>query len=133
MKYAVLVSRILLGAVFLFFGANLILQFYKQPPMPGDAGELSRILAVTGWMKVVGLLQVIGGLLLLVGRFVPLGLTILAPIVVNIFLFHALLVPQGIPVAIVVALLEIFLIFAYRLSFRGIFSAGPEVVGSPKL
>lgn len=133
MKYALLVCRILLGALFLFSGANLILHFMHPAAMPGEAGELSRILDTTGWMKVVGLLQVVGGLLLLVGRFVPLALTILAPIIVNIFLFHALLAPQGIPIAIVVAVLEVFLIFTYRVSFRGLFSAGTEVVGTPKI
>ena len=59
--------------------------------------------------------------MLLAARFVPLGLTLLAPILVNIFLFHMLLAPSGLPVAIICVLLEAFLIWAYRRSFEGLF------------
>lgn len=128
MKIAVLVARILLGALFLFFGLNIILQFLKMPPPPGDAGVYMTVLATHGIMKVVGLLQIICGLLLLVGRFVPLALACLAPIIVNILLFHLLLVGgEGLAPGLLVALLELFLIWAYRLSFRGLFDAAPEV------
>ncbi len=132
MKYAILICRLLLGAAFVFFGANILLHFFRQTP-PGDAGTWSIIMDHSGYMRVVGLLQVVGGLLLLVGRYVPLGLTILAPIVLNILLFHIFLLPQGLPVAILVVALVSFLLFAYRQHFRGLFAAGPEVVGSPRL
>ncbi len=64
--------------------------------------------------------QVIGGLLLLIGRFVPLGLTILAAIIFNIWAFHVLMAPEGFPPALVVTLLELFLLWSYRESFAGI-------------
>lgn len=131
MKYAILIARILLGAVFVFFGANGILHFLPMTPPPGDAGLYLSLLATHKYMTVVALLMVVGGLLLLVGRFVPLALTLLGPIIINILLFHILFEPSGLPIAIAVVVLEAFLLFVYRASFRGIFSAGPEVLGSP--
>ncbi len=125
MKYAVLIARILLGLVFVFFGANIILHFLPMQPMAGNAGLFMAGIGPTGYMKVIGLVQIIGGLLLLVGRFVPLGLALLAPVVMNILLFHLFLAPSGIPVALVVVVLEGFLLFVYRASFMGIFAADP--------
>jgi len=127
MTKAILVVRILLGAVFLFFGLNAILHFFPPPPRPGDAGVYLGLLVTHHIMNFVALLQVIGGLLLLVGRFVPLALVLLGPIIVNILLFHALLAPSTAAPGVLAALLEIFLIFAYRKSFRGLFDAAPEL------
>jgi putative oxidoreductase len=72
------------------------------------------------YMYVVGALQVIGGLLLLIGRFVPLGLTLLGPVIVNILLFHIFLDPSGLPMAIVVSALALFLLWRYRENFAGL-------------
>ena len=128
MKIAILVARVLLGAIFLFFGLNIILQFLKMPPPTGDAGVFATVLATHGIMKVVGLLQIVGGLLLLVGRYVPLALALLAPVIVNILMFHLLLLGgAGIAPGLLVTVLELFLIWVYRLSFRGLFDAAPEV------
>ena len=133
MKYAILVVRILMGLMFLVAGANHIVPFMPMPAMPGDIGTLMTILMTHKFFAVVGLFQVVGGLLLLVGRFVPLGLTILGPIIVNIFLI-TVMIQHGSPIfGLILIAMEAFLIFAYRLAFAGIFSAGPEVVGSPKL
>ena len=127
MSKAVLVVRILLGAMFLFFGLNGILHFLPTPPMPpSDATTFATILMTHKYMSFVALCQVIGGLLLLVGRFVPLGLTILGPILVNILLFHFLLMPQGVAIGLIATAMELFLLYAYRLSFRGLFDANPE-------
>lgn len=128
MKIAVLIVRILLGLVFFAGGLNHII--HASPvTMAGDAGVYTNLMITTKYMTIVGLLELIGGLLLLVGRFVPLGLTILAPIIVNILLFTLLMMPQAIAVVIVMVMvaLEAFLIWAYRLSFRGLFDASPEV------
>ena len=127
MKIAVLIARILLGLLFLIFGANHIVPFLPMPSMAGDAGTFAGILAAHRFFAVVGLLQVIGGLLLLVGRYVPLGLVILGPIIVNILLFDFLIAGGGAAPGIVALILEVFLIWAYRLSFRGLFDAAPEV------
>ena len=133
MKYAVLVARMLLGLIFVVFGANHIVPFLPMPAMAGDAGTFATILNVHKYLAFVGLLEVIAGLLLLVGRYVPIALTILGPIIVNILLFSALIEHGGLAIPLLVTVLELFLIFTYRLSFAGIFSAGPEVIGSPKL
>ena len=128
MSKAVLVTRILLGVSLLFFGLNILLHFLNPPPPPGDAGVFATILATHKYMTVVGVLQVIGGLLLMVGRYVPLGLAILAPIIVNILLFHlTLLGGAGIAPALVTVVLEAFLVWVYRRSFRGLLDAAPEI------
>lgn len=133
MKYAILAARILMGLIFLVFGANKIVHFMPVQLPAGDATQFISIMAIHKWLSVVALIEVTGGLLLLVGRYVPLALTLLGPVVVNIFLYHALLAPSGLPMGIGLVVMELFLLFAYRQSFAGIFSAGPEVLGSPKL
>ena len=133
MRYAILAARVLLGLIFLVFGANHIVPFLPMPPMAGDAGVFATVLFVHKYFAVIGLLEVIAGLLLLVGRFVPLALTILGPIIVNILLFSALIAHGGLAIPVLVAVLELSLVFDYRLSFIGIFSPGPGLVGSPKL
>ena len=126
MSKAIFGARILLGLMFFVFGLNNILHFIAIPMPTGDAGLFMSILATHKYLNFVAVCQVIAGLLLLVGRFVPLGLTILGPIVVNILLYHFLLEPSGIVPGLIATALEVFLLFAYRLSFRGLFDASPE-------
>ena len=130
MKIAILIARILLGLMFLVFGANILFPFLPMPASPpSDATTFATILATHKYMAFVGLIQVIGGLLLLVGRYIPLGLTLLAPIIVNILLFHTLLAGgHGIAPGLLAAILELFLIYTYRRSFRGLFDAAPELI-----
>jgi uncharacterized membrane protein YphA (DoxX/SURF4 family) len=127
MKIAVLIARILLGLVFLVFGLNNFLHFIPMPPIPGDAGTLSTIMFTHGWITFHGVLYVIAGILLIVGRYVPVGLVILGPILVNILLFHLTLAPGGIGPGLVCAVLELFLIYAYWPAFRAIFTPKMEV------
>jgi len=128
LKIAILIARILLGLLFFVFGLNGVLQFMPTPPMPpSDAATFATLLATSHYMAFVSLLMVVAGLLLLVGRFVPLALVILGPILVNILLFHFLLMHGGAAPGLVATVLELFLIWAYRLSFRGLFDAAPEV------
>jgi hypothetical protein len=92
-----------------------------MPPLPQNlAGEYLHAFLASGYVYAIGGLQVIGGLLLLVGRFVPLGLTILGAIIVNIWLFHLLMAPEGLPPAILVTVLELFLVWRYRDAFAGL-------------
>jgi len=126
MKIAILIARILLGLAFCAGGLNHIVNGHAMT-MPGDAGVYINLLISTKYMTIIGVLELIGGLLLLVGRFVPLGLTILAPIIVNILLFDLLIMHSGVVIALVCIVFELFLIWAYRLSFRGLFDASPEV------
>ena len=127
MKIAVIIARILLGLDFVVFGSNAFLHFLPMPAIPGDAGTFLGVLFNSHYLIAIALLEVIGGALLLAGRFVPLGLTLLGPIIVNIFLFHLLLAPSGLPMALMVVLLEAFLIWAYRSAFAGLFAARPGV------
>jgi uncharacterized membrane protein YphA (DoxX/SURF4 family) len=121
MKILTIIARIFLGLVFVFFGSNAFLRFLPMPPLPeGTAGLYLKAFFDSGYVYVIGGMQLIGGLLLLIGRFVPLGLTILAAIIFNIWAFHILMAPEGFPPALVVTLLELFLIWRYREHFAGI-------------
>jgi putative oxidoreductase len=127
MKIAALIARILLGLVFVVFGLNGIHPFLPMGPMPtGNAGQFIGAMMQSHYSLIVALLQVIGGVLLLVNRYVTLGLVILGPVIVNIFLFHALMEPKGLPVAIVVVLLWFILAFHARRNLSGIFAPGIE-------
>jgi putative oxidoreductase len=122
MKYAIIIVRILLGLMFAVFGSNAFLHFIPMPPMQGQAGAFIGALASSGYIYVIALLQVIGGLLLLIGgRFVALGLTLLGPVIVNIVLYHIFLDTQGLPMAIGVSLAALFLLWVYRFKFPAIF------------
>jgi putative oxidoreductase len=123
MKIAIIIARILLGLTFTIFGLNAIHPFMPMQMPPGDAGTLIGLMFAHGWFYFIGTLYVIAGVLLLIGRYVGIALTILGPIIVVILLFHITLLPQGIGMALFVALLEIFLIYAYRNHFGDIFSA----------
>jgi putative oxidoreductase len=124
MKILTIIARILLGLIFVFFGSNGFLHFLPMPPLPqGVTGEYLHAFFASGYVYVISGFQVVGGLLLLIGRFVPLGLTILGAIIVNIWAFHILMAPEGLPPAIVVAVLELFLIWSYRDRFAGILRA----------
>lgn len=126
MKIAVVIARVLLGLVFLVFGLNDFFHFMPMQPMPGDAGVMAGLMFTHGWLLFHGVLYVIAGILLLVGRYVPVGLVILGPIIVNILVFHLTLAPSGVMPGVVCAVLEIFLIYAYWPAFAGIFAADPR-------
>lgn len=122
MKIAALIARILLGLVFLVFGLNGFLMFLPMGPMPtGLAGQFVTALLQSHYGLVVSALQIAGGALLLVNRYVPLGLTILGPVIVNIFLYHLLLFHMGVGIAAVVVILWCILAFYHRQAFAGLF------------
>jgi uncharacterized membrane protein YphA (DoxX/SURF4 family) len=128
MKIAILITRILLGLVFFASGLTSILHLFKLKPDPAnDATTFLTLLTTHNYMTFIALLMLVAGLLLLVGRFVPLGLVILGPILVNILLFHILFHAPGSITGVICTVFEIFLIWAYRFSFRGLFDAAPEV------
>src|SRR5207248_11371776 len=122
MKILTIVARVLLGLGFVVFGSNAFLQFIPVAALAQHlAGDYARVFLVSGYVYFIGGLQVIGGLLLLVGRFVPLALTILGAIIVNILIFHALMAPEGFPPALVFTALELFLVWRYREAFVPLF------------
>ncbi len=125
MKIATIIARSLLGLIFVVFGANMFLNFIHLPPPPeGPAREFMMALFMSHYVYVLGALQVVGGLILLSGRRVPLGLTLLGPVIVNIVCFHAFMAPAGLPMAFVVSVLALFLLWRYRENFAGLVKNG---------
>jgi len=123
---AAIVARVILGLVFLVFGLNGFLHFIPQSPMPGRAGELVGGLFSAGYVfPLLFVIYIASGVALLSGRFVPLALVVLAPIIVNIVAIHLFLAPSGIPLAVLVLGLEIFLAWTYRAAFRSVLMAKP--------
>ena len=124
MKITATIARIILGSVFVFFGLNIFFQFLHMPPPPsGPAGDFARALFVSHYFYAVGALQLVGGVLCLTGRFVPLGLMLLGPVIVNILLFHILLLRAGLPMAIVVSVLALIVLWYHRAAFAGLVRA----------
>ncbi len=122
MKIVTLIARLLLGLIFVVFGLNGFLNFLNMGPMPsGLAGQFIGALALSHYYWVVAALQVAGGSLLLVNRFVPLALVLLGPVIVNIILYHVFLDPSGAALAIVVVILWGIIFYSYRQYFSGIF------------
>ena len=122
MKILTLIARLLLGLIFFVFGLNGFLNFLSMGPMPsGLAGQFIGALVLSHYYWVVAALQLVGGVLLLVNRFVPLGLVLLGPVIVNIILYHVFLNPVGIGLAIVVTILWFIVFYAHRQYFSGIF------------
>ena len=127
MKIAVLIARILLGLLFLVFGLNGFLHFIPMPPPSGLAGQYMGALFVSHYLVVVFLLQVVGGALLLANRYVPLGLLLLGPVLVNILLFHSFMAPEGLPIALFATVLWVIVFAGARKAFAGVFAQRVEV------
>ena len=120
MKIVTIIVRLLLGLIFVVFGFNGFFHFlHLPPPTNPTAVQFFTALAISNYIAVVFALQILGGLLLLVG-LVPLGLTILCPILVNITFFHSLMDPAHILHAIIPDLLALFLLWRYWANFAGL-------------
>ncbi len=122
MKTVSLITRILLGLIFLVFGLNGFLNFIPMPPPTGVAGQYMGALFVSHYLVAVFLLQLVAGVLLLANRFVPIALVLLGPVVVNILLFHALMAPAALALPVVVTALWLTVFFGVRKAFAGIFT-----------
>jgi uncharacterized membrane protein YphA (DoxX/SURF4 family) len=121
MKIAVLIARILLGLLFLVFGLNGFFHFIPMPPPTGLAGQYMGALFVSHYLVVVFLLEIAGGALLLAGRYIPLGLLLLGPVLVNILLFHSFMAPAGLPMAFIATTLWLIVFVGVRKAFAGVF------------
>ena len=122
MKIVTAIARYLLGAIFLIFGSNSFLNFIPQPPPPpGAAGEFSGLLVSTHYVYAVGFVMGVSAILLLFNRYVPLGLVLLGPVIVNILLFHILMMPSTIALALVVTLLWLVVAYRVRAAFAPLF------------
>ena len=122
MRVLITLARILLGLMFVVFGLNGFLHFLPQPPMPsGDAANFLTALGHSQFMFVVFLLELLGGFLLIINRYVPMGLTLLAPVIVCIVLFHITMAPQGILPGALAAVLWMITYMGVRWAFAGIY------------
>jgi putative oxidoreductase len=121
MKIVTLIARLLLGLIFVVFGLNGFLNFIKGPMPSGLAGEFVGALVLSHYFWVVAVLQIAGGALLLVNRFVPLALVLLGPVIVNIICYHVFLNPSGPVPAVVVTVLWLIVFYGKRQYFAGIF------------
>lgn len=110
-----MIARYLLGLVLVIFGSNGFLNFLPAPEFGGGADSFIGAIFETGylWYLVKGT-EVIVGILLLAGRFVPLALVLLGPISVNIVAFHIFLAPADIGPAALVFILNLYLLFAHK-------------------
>ena len=120
MKITAMIARFLLGLIFLIFGLNGFFHFLSMPAPTGVAGQFIGALFVSHFLIVIFVIQLIGAVLLLVNRYVPLALTLLAPIIVNILLFHLLMAPSGLPLAIIVTMLWVLVFLSVRSAFSGL-------------
>jgi len=115
--------RILFGLFLLIFGINKFAGFMEFPPIPGDGGTLMGIYFTSGFMKIIGVLEILAGLALLVGKYVPLALTFAIAIMFNAVIFHALHDMANIVGALVGMVLGLILFYAYRDRFTSLLSA----------
>jgi uncharacterized membrane protein YphA (DoxX/SURF4 family) len=130
MFWVVLVARVLVGGMFLVFGLNGLLPspFVEVPPPPTEAAKafMKTMYLESNYLRAVKVLEVVGGLLVLSGRFVPLGVVILTPIAVNILFYELFLLGQPGPGYLLVPLC-FFLVWAYRSHFAGVFAFKPSI------
>ena len=124
MKIAIIIARLLLGAIFLVFSLNFWLNFIPMPPPPaGQAGAFFGALFVSGYFAAIKVVELTGSLLVLSGRFTPVGLLFLGPIILNILFFDLFLAKAFNPVSTLAAVLALFLLWAYRERFAPLVKA----------
>src|SRR5438876_5776855 len=123
MKTISAIAQYLAGTIFLVFGLNGFLHFIPLPPPGGVAGQFMGALFVSHYLTVIFAVQVIGAILLLVNRFVPLALAVLGPVIVNILCFHAFMAPSGLPLALFVTVLWAVIFVDVRPAFTGLFQS----------
>jgi putative oxidoreductase len=121
MKIATIIVRILLGLAFGVLGLDIFLHFMPKMQMPqGEAGAFMGALFASHYIYAIKMFEIVGGWLLLIGRYVPLGLTLIGPVIVNILFYDIFLDRSGLPFGIVIAVLALFLLWRYRSSFAGL-------------
>jgi putative oxidoreductase len=123
MRTTSVVARYLTGVIFLVMGLNGFLNFISLPPLGGVAGQFMGALYVSHYLWVIFAFQVFAGVLLLINRYVPLAVAILAPVIVNILTFHASMAPSGLPLAFFVAVLWALIFVDVRPAFAGLFQS----------
>ncbi len=123
MKLAATVARYLLGLGMVVFGLNAFLDFMPPPDLPEKGGQFMGLLFESGYFNFVAILKLVGGLMLLLGRFVPLGLTFLGPVLVNILIFHISFDPKGIGPGLFFTLLWLIVFWRHKKSFEPLWTS----------
>lgn len=131
MKYVAAVARWLFGLAFFLSGLNYFVPFFTIPAPLDPGRQFLELLVMTKFMIVVKGIELVSGILILSRRYEPLGLTLLAPVLVNIFLFHLLMDPKGLPVGIGVVLAWMLVAWECRGNFASLF-APPTTRCCPK-
>ena len=132
-RHAPAAARILFGLLFLVFGLNGFLHFIPMGGPPEHAKAFMTGLVSTGYMfPLIKGTEVVVGVMLLLNRFVPLALALIAPNVVNIVLFHAVLEPSGLPLGLAILAFELYLAWAYREAFRPMLAARVQPTIAPE-
>jgi hypothetical protein len=117
------VGRVLLGLPFFVFGLAFFIPFIPMPPPEGGAAVFLGAVMATGIMQAAKVVEIAAGLMLLTNRFVPLALTLLAPVLIAIVLFNATYGPKDLGLPIVLLLLELALAWHHRHAFAGLLRA----------
>jgi putative oxidoreductase len=120
MKTTSTVARYLLGFVFLLFGLNGLFPFLPMPAPTGVAAQFLGALIASHYLVVIFLAQIIPATMLLINRYVPLALVMLAPVIVNILTFHVFMAPSGLPLALFVTVLWLLTYWAVRPAFASL-------------
>ena len=120
------IARYLAGMIFLVFGLNGFLNFIPLPPPGGIAGQFMGAMYASHYLWVIFGFQVVAAVFLLINRYLPLAVAVLAPVIVNIISFHALMSPSGLPLAFFVAVLWVVMFVDVRPAFAGLFQARPK-------
>lgn len=127
MKKATLASRILLGSIYLVFGLDHFLHFI--PYQPNHTGRVaafkSALMGVGYFYPMMKSIQIAGGISLLVNRYAPFFAVVLFPISLNVFLYHIILVPSGWFMGVLLIVPNLFLGYAYRKYYSGMFVTTP--------
>ncbi len=124
MKIAMLVFRTLMGALFLFASITFFFKLITPPPMTGAVKAFNEGMAASIYLfPLLKLLELLCGLAFVTGRFVPLATVLIAPIIVNIFCFHAFLDPKGLPVAGFLVVANLVVAWYYRAAYKPLLKA----------
>ncbi|MYA07246.1 MAG: DoxX family protein [Holophagales bacterium] len=121
MKHLPLIARILLGLLFVFGGVTGLFELVEQPEVGEEAAAFMGAIMDTGYLwPVIKVTEIVCGVLLILGVFVPLALVVLAPVALNILLFHVFLEPSGVPIGLFAVVLGLYLAHQHRESFSGV-------------
>src|SRR6476620_10294155 len=127
MKKATIISRILLGFIYLVFGLDYFLHFIPYEPHPTGrlAAFKAGLMGVGYFYPMIKSIQIVSGIALLINQYAPFFAVVLFPISVNVFLYHTILVPSGWLLGVLLIVPNLFLGYAYRQYYRGMFVRKP--------